>query len=164
MDDDRNWLFRQFKQALQELKPTAFVFENVSGLLNINGGQVFEMVREELLKETKSLSAWKLKAEEHGIPQRRTRVILVGSSLPVSPPPRITQHGAQGMMFDTLAPSVTVKDALADLPGLLPGEDGSTKDYVCEPLHPYQRFSRGLISAKQYLNSIGSARYRAQSA
>ncbi len=164
MDDERNWLFRQFKEVLQEIRPTAFVFENVSGLLNMEGGQVFEMVRKELLKETKALSAWKLKAEEHGIPQRRTRVILVGSSLPVAAPARVTVYGAQGTMFDSLAPAITVSEALSDLPALVPGEDGSGKSYLTDPLHPYQHFIRGFITARQYLASIGPTLFRAQSA
>ncbi len=90
---------------------------------------MFEMVRRELLDEAKCLSAWKLKAEEYGIPQRRTRVILVGGSKPLSPPPPITQLDAQATLFGVLPPAITVSDALSDLPPLAPGEDGSTKDY-----------------------------------
>ena len=87
MDDERNWLFRQYKNVLQEIRPSGFVFENVTGLLNMQGGRVFELVRQELLKETDFLSTWKLKTEEYGIPQRRTRIILVGSSQRMLPPP-----------------------------------------------------------------------------
>lgn len=154
MDDERNWLFRQYKNVLQKIKPTAFVFENVTGLLNMNGGQVFKMVRSELLEEAKSLSAWKLKAEEYGVPQRRTRVILVGSSEPMLPPPAVTQLEAQASIFGMLSPAVTVRDALSDLPPLTPGEDGSTKDYSCAPCHSYQQFMRGFISAENYLASL----------
>jgi Alw26I/Eco31I/Esp3I family type II restriction m6 adenine DNA methyltransferase len=164
MDDERNWLFSQYKNVLHKIKPTAFVFENVTGLLNMEGGRVFEMVRSELLKEAESLSSWKLKAEEYGIPQRRTRVILVGSSQPMSPPPQVTQFEAQGSIFGVLQPAVTVSDALSDLPPLVPGEDGSTKDYLCEPSHPYQRFVRGFISAEEYLATLEVPLYQTQTA
>ncbi len=143
MDDDRNWLFRQYKKVLQEVGPTAFVFENVTGLLNMDGGRVFEMVRSELLKEAKSLSAWKLRAEQYAIPQRRTRVILVGSSQPMSAPPLVTELEAQSTLFGALPLAVTVSEALSDLPPLIPGEDGSAKDYLCQPQSPYQQFMRG---------------------
>jgi DNA (cytosine-5)-methyltransferase 1 len=164
MDDQRNWLFRQYKNVLQKIRPTAFVFENVTGLLNIDGGRVFDMVRSELLKEAKSLSTWKMKAEEYGIPQRRTRVILIGGLQPVSPPPPVTQLEAQATLFGILPPAVTVRDALSDLPPLAPGEDGSTKEYLCEPLHPYQRFMRGIISAEEYLATLAAGLCRAQTA
>jgi Alw26I/Eco31I/Esp3I family type II restriction m6 adenine DNA methyltransferase len=156
MDDERNWLFRQYKNVLQKIGPTAFVFENVTGLLNMEGGRVFDMVRNELLKEAKSLSTWKMKAEEFGIPQRRTRVILIGGSQLIPPPPPVTQLETQDTLFDILPPAVTVSDALSDLPPLVPGEDGSSKDYLCEPCHPYQQFIRGLISPEAYLATLAS--------
>lgn len=164
MDDERNWLFRQYKNVLQEINPTAFVFENVTGLINMDGGRVFELVRNELLKEAKSLSVWKLKAEEYGIPQRRTRVILLGSSKPILPPPSVTQLDAQATIFGRLPPAITVHNALSDLPPLASGEDGSTKDYLCEPLHPYQRFMRGLISVEEYLANFAVGPCQAQTA
>lgn len=154
MDDDRNWLFRQYKKVLQEVEPTAFVFENVTGLLNMDGGRVFEMVKSELLKEAKSLSAWKLKAEQYAIPQRRTRVILVGSSQPMSAPPLMTELEGQSTLFGALPPAVTVREALSDLPPLIPGEDGSAKDYLCQPQSPYQQFMRGKISPDEYLATL----------
>ncbi|MGH9344883.1 MAG: Alw26I/Eco31I/Esp3I family type II restriction adenine-specific DNA-methyltransferase [Terriglobia bacterium] len=164
MNDERNWLFKQYKKALQKLEPTAFVFENVTGLLNMEGGKVFEIVRRELLKEANSLSVWKLKAEEYGIPQRRTRVILVGTSKPMSLPPPLTQFEAQSTIFGVLPPAVTVRDALSDLPALVPGEDGSTKNYLGEPQHPYQRFMRGLISAGDYVSTLTGEVRQAQTA
>lgn len=164
MDDERNWLFRRYKKVLQEINPTAFVFENVPGLLNMDGGKVFMMVQRELLKEAQSLSVWKLKAEEYGVPQRRTRVILIGSHKVLSPPPPVAQFDAQANIFGVLPRAVTVSDALSDLPPLIPGEDGSTKDYLCEPLHAYQRFMRGLISAEEYLDSFTAEHRRAQTA
>jgi DNA (cytosine-5)-methyltransferase 1 len=154
MDDERNWLFRQYKKVLREVCPTAFVFENVTGLLNMEGGRVFEMVRSELLKEAKSLSAWKLKAEEYGVPQRRTRVILVGSSKPISAPPIVTKLETQNTLFEALPAAITVSEALSDLPELLPGEDGSAKDYVGEPNSPYQLFMRSYITAEEYLSAL----------
>lgn len=154
MADERNWLFRQYKKVLQETRPTAFIFENVTGLLNMDGGRVFDMIRRELLKETESLSVWKLNADEHGIPQRRRRVILVGTSQPMSPPPPVAQVDPQASIFGFLPPVVTVREALSDLPPLAPGEDGSAKNYLCEPLHPYQKLMRGLISADEYLSTL----------
>ncbi|HEY0262889.1 MAG TPA: Alw26I/Eco31I/Esp3I family type II restriction adenine-specific DNA-methyltransferase [Granulicella sp.] len=164
MDDERNWLFRQYKKILRKVKPTAFVFENVTGLLNMERGKVFEMVRGELLTEAKSLSAWKLKAEEYGVPQRRTRVILVGSSQPMLAPPPVTKLEAQVTLFSALSPAISVSEALSDLPLLAPGEDGSAKNYVSAPQSLYQQFMRGDISAGKYLATVAQEEYSAQTA
>lgn len=157
MDDERNWLFQQYKAILQALEPDGFIFENVTGLLNMEGGRVFEMVKEELSAVAQSLSVWKLRAEEYAIPQRRTRVILVGdcrSKVGFSSPRPRTQLEASPSLFDRLSPAVTVYDALSDLPPLAPGEDGSSKGYVCVPKHPYQDLMRGHISASTYLEKV----------
>ena len=162
MDDKRNWLFQQYRKVLQRIGPSGFIFENVTGILNMEGGKVFEMVRRELLKETDSLSVWKLRAEEYGIPQRRTRVILVGGAQPMQPPPPLNQLEAQASIFGILPPAISVLNALSDLPALAPGEDGSAKEYRCRPSHPYQEFMRGLISAEDYLATLRTGVCEAQ--
>src|SRR5439155_20527282 len=48
MDDARNWLFRQYKAVIERLRPDGFLFENVPGLLNMEGGKVFEMILQQL--------------------------------------------------------------------------------------------------------------------
>lgn len=157
MEDDRNWLFKQYKKVLQRVKADGFVFENVTGLLNMEGGRVFEMVRSELLTEAKYVSGWKVRAEEYGVPQRRTRVILIGTAFErLAAPPPVTQLGDEPTLFGTLPPAVTVSDALSDLPPLCPGEDGSAYNYVSEPMHAYQQLMRGKISAREYLQALVS--------
>jgi Alw26I/Eco31I/Esp3I family type II restriction m6 adenine DNA methyltransferase len=159
MEDERNWLFKQYKAILETIGATGFVFENVPGLLNMEGGKVFQMIADELRSVTQSLSIWKLKAEEFAIPQRRTRVILVGDSTRSkshAPPPPVTRFGAEGQqtLFGDLVPAVTVAQALSDLPPLSPGEDGSSKDYLFEPQHPYQMLMRSRISPEEYLKAV----------
>jgi Alw26I/Eco31I/Esp3I family type II restriction m6 adenine DNA methyltransferase len=152
MNDDRNWLFQQYKGILKRVHATGFVFENVTGLLNMDGGRVYSMIKRELEDEAKHVNAWKLRAEEYGIPQRRTRIILVGGAKYNVPPPQpVTQLEREPSIFGNLAPVVTVQDALSDLPSLRPGEDGSHKDYVSNPTHPYQSLMRGLLPPDKYL-------------
>lgn len=162
MEDDRNWLFSEFKAMLLAIAPTGFVFENVPGLLNMEGGRVFEYIKSELQETVASLVSWKLHTEEYAIPQRRTRLLLVGSCLAAPPPldPKtITRIRRQRTLLDLddIAPAITVFDALSDLPPLQSGEDGSHKDYVSEPTHPYQAFMRSKITAEQYLNIVQNA-------
>ena len=50
--------------------------------------------------------------------------------------------------------AISTEDALADLPPLRPGEDGSSGDYLYEPQHPYQALMRGRLAAGEYLDAI----------
>jgi DNA (cytosine-5)-methyltransferase 1 len=157
LDDERNHLFREFKALVETIKPDGFVFENVTGLLNMEGGAVFGMIRKELQILDNPLVPWILNAEEFAVPQRRTRLVML--SLPkrwknVSPPPQITSMEQQTTLFGQTAKAVSVKDALCDLPPLHHGEDGSYADYISEPQHPYQSFMRSVISVEEYLTAI----------
>jgi len=159
MDDGRNWLFKQYKALLELVKPDGFVFENVTGLLNMEGGEVFRMIHAELQKTTEKVHMWKLRAEEYAVPQRRTRVVLFGTRdkrAKSVPPPRVTQFNSDLPLFQGLPLAVSVGDALGDLPPLEPSEDGSAKDYLHEPRHPYQAFMRGCISADEFLEKMRS--------
>lgn len=79
--DKRNYLFLYYAEFLKRYQPRYFVFENVTGLLSAKDRDgiryldkmlaVFEEVGYKTKPEV-------LKAEEHGAPQQRTRVILVG--------------------------------------------------------------------------------------
>ncbi|HCD1507950.1 TPA: DNA cytosine methyltransferase, partial [Escherichia coli] len=137
MDDPRNSLFMHYKSLLNEIKPNGFIFENVAGLLNMEKGKVFERVKEEFSSTMKTMNGWILNSEHYAIPQRRKRVILVGSNDPlfsIEPPQKLTEDKESW---------VSVKDALSDLPPLQHGEDGSGKYYIHHPENDYQLFMRG---------------------
>lgn len=147
MEDERNHLFKSYKKILDAIKPDAFVFENVAGLLSMENGKVFELIKKTLKKSVNNLKVLKLKAEEYGVPQRRTRIVLIG-------------HNNNLMVEDlkpiTLYSPVTCKEALDDLPTLKHSEDGSYKDYVSEPKTNFQKFIRNKISISRYLELLSS--------
>jgi DNA (cytosine-5)-methyltransferase 1 len=155
MDDERNQLFQSYREMLERLRPDLFVFENVTGLLNMEGGRVFEVVKSALTLPGYQVAAWKLRAENYGVPQRRTRVFIVGFSKAysnsINPPVPITDFGGDHNLFDRLTPAVTAEQALGDLPPLRPGEDGSTKAYLNPPSNWYQELMRGVSRAEQYI-------------
>lgn len=156
MDDDRNWLFKNYCELLTNLKPDVFVFENVTGLLSMEGGRVFEMVKEELGRHAKRLIVWKLNSENYAVPQRRSRVLIIGDNtgrVPELPPLPLTSMKADGLLGD-LPPPPSVKEALDDLPKINPGEDGGGLGYRSEALSNYQSFMRGKISAEQYIEKF----------
>ena len=157
LDDKRNHLFNDFKALVETIKPDGFVFENVTGLLNMDGGAVFDMIRKELQILDNPLVPWILNAEQFAVPQRRTRLVLL--SVPkrwkaVAPPAQITSMEQEMTLFGQTAKAVSVRDALSDLPPLHHGEDGSYGDYISAPLHPYQSFMRSVISVEEYLSAM----------
>lgn len=118
--DDRANLFMQYKRILKILKPKAFIFENVVGILSMDKGNLFKQVQAEFEELGYSLKYKVLDAVDFGVPQHRERVILVGfkgENNYIYPAPT---HG------DGLKPYVTLKDAIGDLPVLKSGEK---KDY-----------------------------------
>lgn len=159
MEDPRNQLFGDYVRFLERVRPDGFVFENVTGLLNMQGGKVFSAVKDAFSTVMPSLQGAVLSADEHAIPQRRKRVILVGhhdiGKTPWAPPSAITSTSPeQASLFCLAQRSISVEEALDDLPALKPGEDGSQKSYRSSPKTPYQALMRGLISPDEYLRMV----------
>jgi DNA (cytosine-5)-methyltransferase 1 len=160
MEDPRNWLFSDYCDILKALSPDGFVFENVTGLINMQGGQVLEMVKSELSKYADRLIIWKLDTENYGIPQRRSRLIIIGDNtglIPMTPPNAVSSLGIKEDMFTELPRTPSVKEALDDLPSLIPGEDGSSKSYRNGPTTAYQRLMRGLSTPQEYIYSLSQS-------
>lgn len=82
-NDPRGKLYREYLRILAEVRPKAFIFENVFGLLTIHGGETFKELCTQLespgdgVKYT--LSTFRLNAADYGVPQFRDRVFIIGS-------------------------------------------------------------------------------------
>jgi DNA (cytosine-5)-methyltransferase 1 len=157
MEDERNHLFWDYCKVLEELRPDGFVFENVTGLLNMQKGKVFEMVKEAFKSIMPRVDGWLLSAEEFAVPQRRKRVFLIGTADPdreVTPPESLTSCTTNGELFSANEDAISVSEAIADLPALEPGQDGSHLPYASPPQTTYQAFMRGLIGPAEFLESV----------
>lgn len=159
MEDPRNHLAWDYVRFLDKARPDGFVFENVTGLLNIEGGRVFAAVQEAFSTVMPSISPAVLSADQYAIPQRRKRVILVGASNRLSwyPPAPVTSL-RPASLFTDVPPAVSVQDALDDLPVLSHSQDGRGLPYRSAPKTTYQAFMRGTLSAAEYLRSVGQQR------
>lgn len=158
MDDERNHLFRDYRDVVDALRPDGFVFENVTGLLNMQGGKVFREVCDVLCASMSDMRADVLKTEHFGVAQRRWRVFVVArveGSAP-SPPVAVSAFPEEEALRRGLAVTPGAADAIGDLPVLTQGEDGSDGDYG-DADSDYQHYCRGLITPAEYL-----ARLRAQ--
>jgi DNA (cytosine-5)-methyltransferase 1 len=161
MDDSRNRLFEQYKAALTVLEPDGFVFENVPGLLNMDRGAVFRMIVGDLESVGYTTEWWALKTESYGIPQRRTRVLIVGrrsSATQFTAPAPITGYYREPTLLEEYPRVPGAREALSDLPPLLPGQDGSDMDYASAPSNGYQEFIRGGRTPQQYVDALSRSR------
>lgn len=150
MRDPRNLLFRDYVRLLAALRPDGFIFENVTGLLNMQAGAVFAKVRKAFSSSMPYVYDSVLSAEEYAIPQRRKRVLIVGAreqALTWAPPKKVTGQ----LSGSSVAPCISVQDAISDLPPLRAGEDGDALPYRTPPRTNYQRLMRRLITPCEYL-------------
>lgn len=143
IDDPRGQLFQEYYRVLSELSPHIFVFENVRGLLSIQGGQLFNHIIG-LFKSSGYNVNWKLlNAADYGTPQIRERVIIVGSkgNKQFVFPTQTHYNPEELSLYNVgLKPYVTLGEAIGDLPIIGNGECG--KHYQSEPKNDYQRLMR----------------------
>lgn len=80
INDPRGMLIYDYARLVNELKPEAFIFENVPGLLTVNNGDDWKDFLNHLeFGETKyKLFVKSLNAADFGIPQIRQRIFIVG--------------------------------------------------------------------------------------
>ncbi len=78
LEDTRGTLFYDYARLVQEINPKAFIFENVTGLLNHDGGKTWQVIREtfEMLQYDVEMDI--LDAKDFNLPQLRKRVFVVG--------------------------------------------------------------------------------------
>ena len=116
--DERNKLYQEFLRVLQDKKPMFFVAENVKGILSLAKGEIFKMIISDFSKAGYNVKHQVLNAADYGVPQKRERVIIVGTRRDVEMNfeyPKPTNSNGNSL-FDTLSPWVTVKDALEEIP------------------------------------------------
>jgi DNA (cytosine-5)-methyltransferase 1 len=79
--DDRGNLFQAYCNIINHVRPAAFVFENVRGILATNKGGDWQAITEAFAKLGYMISYRLLDALDYGAPQQRERMFLVGHQL-----------------------------------------------------------------------------------
>lgn len=138
-DDPRNKLFYHFVRMVDEFRPSAFVMENVKGILSMKGGEVMEHIIEALATagDGYRLDYRILRASDYGVPQHRERVIIIGIREDLDTAPAFPKPEGK---------EVTVLDAISDLPPIKAGEGTPTADYATEPKSDFQAWARSSSS------------------
>jgi DNA (cytosine-5)-methyltransferase 1 len=137
--DTRNSLPFHFLRLVEEVRPRAVLFENVSGFRRLYEGRIFDLVVSEFDRLGYRPHYKLLNAVDFGVPQHRIRTIIVGFRDGRAfdwPQPT---HGDPGSLFGGSV-HLTLQDALSDLPLVRSGE--WRYEYASPPDNGYQASRR----------------------
>jgi DNA (cytosine-5)-methyltransferase 1 len=169
--DDRNLLFLEFVRAVKIFQPKCFLIENVVGMtaekvaIKSSEKNVVDSMTEFFHDIGYQISFKSFKAEEHGVPQIRRRVIVIGTRLENKfddlkylrignlkkeflskedlSRVKDIQHT---LFFDEINTGIkyptTVWEAISDLPQIESGEGEAKMKYLSKPKNEYQKFLR----------------------
>jgi DNA (cytosine-5)-methyltransferase 1 len=142
--NQNNWLFAEFLRVADLWEPHWIIFENVKGIVETAKGVFLERILSEITKRGYTVVHFFLQAADFGVPQRRTRLFIVGS-----------RAGIKVKMPHPLgSPAPTVREAISDLPLLKNGASVCRLPYRREPETEYQTQMRG--GEKECTNNIVS--------
>lgn len=114
-NDPRNQLWRFYMKAVEQVRPVAFVLENVPPLLKSQ--ECIEIIR---IAEGLGYNVvgQVLNSANFGVPQTRKRAILIGmlGAIPTHPDPTHVAPAQRNLLNSNLPPWKTVRDAIGDLP------------------------------------------------
>lgn len=124
-DDYRNYLFESFVKVVDDIKPKAFIFENVTGMLSAKPGgkpvveRIYNAVSEigYTILEPQKFKDAVYNAYDYSVPQNRERVILCGvkngSGLSIA-------DFYNALSNSKSSKHLTVRDAIGGLPPIFP--------------------------------------------
>ena len=130
LEDERNFLFKEYLKLVEILQPEVFVIENVKSLLSTAGGYFREQILEYIGRLGYRVNYGVLNAKDFGVPQARERAIFICSKSKSIELPVGKESG------------VTVRDVISDLAYLQSAEGSFESDYQFEAQSEYQRKMR----------------------
>jgi DNA (cytosine-5)-methyltransferase 1 len=122
LDNPNNSLFKEYLRFVEILQPEWILFENVKGFKSFNQGSIAIEVEKRLGELGYQTNSSVLCASDYGVPQNRYRFFIVGH-----------RKDKGGIKFDfeqiSRKETVSVRDAISDLPSLSNGDKKEFDDY-----------------------------------
>lgn len=110
--DHRGNLFRSYCKVVAHVRPKAFLFENVRGILGTNKGQDFRNIVESFSALGYKIEHRILDAEDFGVPQQRERMFIIGHKMQT---PFLYPRPLWGPDSSSQASYISVGEAIGDL-------------------------------------------------
>jgi len=143
-NDPRGKLFKEYYRVLKEFNPKFFIFENVRGLLSIQGGELFKTIISCFESLGYKVQYKLLNAADYGAPQIRERVMIIGSKLKTDfqypEPTHYNPEEAPDLFNKKLKPYLTLEEAIGDLPFIKSNEERF--EYSSDPKNDFQKLMR----------------------
>lgn len=130
IDDPRNRLYLSYIRLVEEIKPKAFVIENVPGLVGLFNGKIKDSIIEKFTDMGYNIQYRILCAADYGVPQSRRRVVFVGL------------RKGEFIYPEQVNDIVTCEMALSDLPALENDIGTEQAEYISAPKNEYQELMR----------------------
>ena len=111
-EDTRGTLFFDIARILKAKRPRLLLLENVKGLLSHDNGNTFKIIISTLDELGYDLQWQVLNSKNHGVPQNRERVFIVGH-LRGTPRPKVFPFGESGGLSDTGNGQGTTKSGIS---------------------------------------------------
>lgn len=133
-EDKRDILYLEYFEIVKNLIPKIVVIENVKGILSKkdkSGNLILDNIIKDFEKLGYSFETVKgtkyilLNAADHGVPQKRERVFLIGLRKDIFPDIKIPVPKKTHGKDKDLLPYVTLFDAIGDLPKVYPKITGT---------------------------------------
>lgn len=136
IEDPRNYLFKYYIKILNFYKPKFFVFENVQGIMTMNDGNLLNEIISIFKESGYNIDVQLIDASEFGVPQKRKRVIIIGSlDYKINLKEEIEKYRTEYFVDK----NVTLKDAISDLNFIENGEGEMECNYKLPPTSDYQK-------------------------
>lgn len=144
IDDPRNYLFKHYFNVVKNVKPKVFIMENVKGIKTMQNGKIFEEIQKifqdpnRLDDQPYHLYCRIIKAVNFGIPQKRERMIIIGTTIDNVDIEKLWNLTIEDIKkeYPTYFDMVTVMDAIGNMPS--PTIDGVVLNP--KPVTNYQKY------------------------
>ncbi len=143
LEDPRNFLFREYLNLVENIKPEVFIIENVKAILSTSAGWFKNQILERINQLGYYVDYGVLTASDFGVPQTRQRAVFI-----------CCKKQKVSLPKPTVDKFVSVRDAISDLAYLNSGEGEVEQEYSTEATSDYQKLMR--IDAKRLYNHKAS--------
>ena len=148
IDDPRNQLYLSMFKTLTEIKPKAFLIENVRGLMTMWDGQVFKAIIKKFESAGYNVSFQLINSADYGIPQVRHRVFIVGIKKELQ---KVYEFPKKEFKKDDY---ISCEEAIGNVPNLEKQLKLTDISYKIKPITDYQKY---IMDSNKLYNHIATA-------